>query len=55
MSCRRSNHRPRIAAQGGAALVVALLVFALCTALIVGLEKEFALIYQRGANITDSR
>ena len=50
MSCRRSNHRPRIAAQGGAALVVALLVFALCTALIVGLEKEFALIYQRGAN-----
>lgn len=37
--------------QGGVALVIALLVFALCTVLIVALEKEFSLFYQRGANI----
>ena len=47
MSCRHSKPARE---QGGAALVVAMLVFALCTALIVGLEKEFALFYQRGAN-----
>ena len=37
--------------QGGAALVVALLIFALCTALIVAMKSEFTLYYQRGANI----
>ena len=37
--------------QGGVALVIALLVFALCTVLIVAMEKEFSLFYQRGANI----
>ena len=47
MSCPRFDRPQR---QRGAALVVAMLVFALCTALIVGLEKEFALFYQRGAN-----
>ncbi len=38
-------------AQGGAALIVALLVFALCTALVVAMELEFNRFYQRGANI----
>ena len=37
--------------QGGAALVVALLIFALCTALIVAMKGEFELYYQRGANV----
>jgi general secretion pathway protein K len=36
--------------QSGAALIVALLVFALASALIVGLQREFALQLQRGAN-----
>ncbi|MFT5709874.1 MAG: general secretion pathway protein K [Halioglobus sp.] len=44
---------PRISRRGerGAALVVALLVFALCTALIVAMKSEFMLYYQRGANV----
>lgn len=44
---------PRINARGerGAALVVALLIFALCTALIVAMKSEFVLYYQRGANV----
>jgi general secretion pathway protein K len=44
---------PRISPRGerGAALVVALLVFALCTALIVAMKSEFLLYYQRGANV----
>ncbi|MCB1699659.1 MAG: type II secretion system minor pseudopilin GspK [Pseudomonadales bacterium] len=37
--------------QRGAALIVALLVFALCTALVVAMEMEFNRFYQRGANI----
>lgn len=36
--------------QGGAALIVALLIFALCTALIVAMKSDFDLYYQRGAN-----
>jgi general secretion pathway protein K len=35
----------------GAALVVAMLVFALCTALIVAMKSEFTRFYQRGANL----
>ncbi len=46
MNCREINTR----AQSGAALVVAMLVFALCTALIVAMKSEFDLYYQRGAN-----
>jgi general secretion pathway protein K len=44
---------PRVNPRGehGAALVVALLVFALCTALIVAMKSEFTLYYQRGANV----
>ena len=37
--------------QGGAALVVALLVFALCTALVVAMKLEFTRFYQRAGNI----
>ncbi len=47
MHCPRSSPR----AQGGAALIVALLVFALCTALVVAMELEFNRFYQRAANI----
>ncbi len=47
MPCLRSS-RP---SQGGAALIVALLVFALCAALVVAMEVEFNRFYQRGANI----
>ena len=37
--------------QRGAALVVAMLVFALCTALIVAMKSEFTRFYQRGSNL----
>ncbi len=47
MRCRPCNgHRQR-----GAALIVALLVFALCTALIVAMKGEFTRFYERGANL----
>lgn len=55
MNCRRSSPGAQgfndARAQGGAALVVAMLVFALCSALIVAMKSEFTLFYQRGANI----
>ncbi len=41
----------RISRHSGAALVVALLIFALCAALIVAMKREFILYYQRGANV----
>ncbi len=37
--------------QYGAALVVAMLVFAVCAGLIVAMQREFTLFYQRGANL----
>lgn len=37
--------------QRGAALVIAMLVFAMCTALIVAMKGEFTRLYQRTANI----
>jgi len=46
MRCPRSEP----GRQGGAALVVALLVFALCAAVIVAMEVEFSRHYQRAAN-----
>lgn len=42
---------PTRARQSGAALVVALLVFALCTALVVAMKLESTRFYQRAANI----
>ena len=48
MSCRRYRRvAPR---QGGAALVVALLIFALAAALMVGIQRDFSLTMQRGSN-----
>ena len=47
MHCRRYRRQR----QGGAALIVALLVFALATALIVALEVEFNRFYQRAGNL----
>jgi len=46
-----NSPRSRVSSQGGAALVVALLIFALCTALVVAMKSEFDLYYQRGANL----
>ena len=44
MSCRHSNK------QQGAALVIALLVFALAAALMVGVQRDFNLQLQRSTN-----
>lgn len=45
MSCHRSKYRQR-----GAALVIALLVFALAAALMVGVQRDFSLQLQRSTN-----
>ncbi|WP_116368647.1 type II secretion system minor pseudopilin GspK [Parahaliea mediterranea] len=50
MSCRRIDGAPGPTRQGGAALVIALLVFAICAALMVAMKADFELFYQRGAN-----
>lgn len=50
MNCRRYSRESGRARQRGAALVVALLVFALSTALIVAMKSEFSRFYQRTAN-----
>jgi general secretion pathway protein K len=47
MTCRDCSHRHR---QGGAALIVAMLVFALATTMVVAMSKEFTLLLKRGAN-----
>jgi general secretion pathway protein K len=47
MRCPRCN----LTAQRGVALVVALLVFGLCAALMVAMQREFTLFAQRGANL----
>jgi general secretion pathway protein K len=44
-------HRSAMGRQRGAALVVAMLVFAMCTALIVAMKSDFTRLYQRSANI----
>ncbi|MEQ9464614.1 MAG: type II secretion system protein GspK, partial [Haliea sp.] len=50
MHCRRSELRlPN--PQRGVALVVALLVFGLSAALLVAMQSEFTLFYQRGSNL----
>lgn len=48
MSCHRCNLPARN--QSGAALVVALLIFALAAALMVGIQRDFTLTMQRGTN-----
>ena len=47
MRCRRSDRQR----QSGAALVVAMLVFAVCAALVVAMRGEFQRFYQRNANL----
>lgn len=49
MNCRPSKPRLRSAEQG-AALVVAMLVFALASTLVVAMQKEFTLFLKRGSN-----
>ena len=51
MCCPRSDAVNRNTTQRGAALVVALLVFAICAGLMVAMQREFALFYQRGSNL----
>ena len=48
MHCHRSSSAAR---QRGAALVMALLIFAISTALIVAMKGDFERVYQRGGNI----
>jgi len=48
MFCRPTE--PGARHQEGVALVVALLVFALCATLLVAMQREFDLYYRRGAN-----
>lgn len=51
MSCLLSNERERDSrSQQGAALVIALLVFALAAALMVGVQRDFTLQLQRSTN-----
>ncbi len=50
MRCRLSEPR-HPDAQRGVALVVALLVFGLSAALLVAMQSEFTLFYQRGSNL----
>jgi len=51
-NCSRGHcGRPHLQRQRGAALVVAMLVFALCTALVVAMKSEFQRFYQRTANV----
>ena len=51
MRCHRSDTAAAGPEQRGAALVVALLVFAICAGLMVAMQREFALFYQRGSNL----
>lgn len=51
MHCRRCKPGVTPRRQRGAALVVALLIFAICSALIVAMTSEFNLFYRRGANL----
>ena len=51
MCCHRSETAIGVTQQRGAALVVALLVFAICAGLMVAMQREFSLFYQRGSNL----
>ena len=51
MRCPRSEAVTGNPQQRGAALVVALLVFAICAGLMVAMQREFALFYQRTSNL----
>ena len=54
MHCHHYRHRQarvRPQRQSGAALIVAMLIFALAAALVVAMRSEFNRYYQRSANI----
>ena len=51
MHCRHCNRHPKQGRERGAALIVALLVFALATALVVAMKSDFERFFQRSANI----
>ncbi len=55
MSCRHSRFGPGFspgkAGQAGAALVIALLVFAIATALIVAMERDFTRVHERAGSL----
>ena len=51
MYCLRSDAVIGARRQRGAALVVALLVFAICAGLMVAMQREVSLFYQRGSNL----
>src|SRR6056297_2461433 len=50
MRCSRSSF-PAPRGQRGAALIVALLVFAVCAALVVAMRSDFQRYFQRNANL----
>jgi general secretion pathway protein K len=47
----RQRAQPQRRSQKGAALIIAMLVFALATALVVGMKSEFERFYQRNVNL----
>lgn len=49
MNCHRAEP-PQLGSQDGVALVVALLVFAICASVLVALQRDFDLSYRRGLN-----
>ncbi|MDP5054000.1 MAG: type II secretion system protein GspK, partial [Congregibacter sp.] len=49
MNCRSASSTP-VPSQSGVALVVALLVFAICAAVLVALQRDFDLSYRRALN-----
>lgn len=51
MHCSRSRPSSPVTRQHGAALIFAMLVFALATALVVAMKGEFERFYQRSSNI----
>ena len=51
MHCRHCNRHPKQGRERGAALIVAMLVFALATALVVAMKSDFERFFQRSANI----
>jgi general secretion pathway protein K len=51
MHCSRFRHPAAVTRQHGAALIFAMLVFALATALVVAMKGEFERFYQRSSNI----
>lgn len=51
MHCRRCNRQHAARREQGAALIVAMLVFALATALVVAMKSDFERFFQRSANI----